>query len=106
MSYLLSYLPSAVLVLNVAIAIMLILMLRKQRKYYRKFIDQYLNAERIMHGHIREHVLRERDLSWAVGLPPIATFGIKADGTLMSDEELTEARRIARETVRLPGTIF
>jgi hypothetical protein len=71
---------------------------RKQYQNYRKFIEQYLNAERVIHAHIREHILRERDLSWAVGLPPIATFGIKADGTLMSEEELAEARRIARET--------
>lgn len=93
-----SYLPSVILVLNVAVLITLLLVLRKQLRHYQSYqelIEQYLNAERVIHAHIREHVLRERDLSWAVGLPPIATFGIKADGTLMSDEELAEARRIA-----------
>lgn len=90
-----SYLPSVILVLNVAVLITLLLILRKQRRHYQSFIGHYLNAERVIHAHIREHILRERDLSWAVGLPPIATLGIKADGTLMSDEELAEARRIA-----------
>lgn len=92
-----SYLPSVILVLNIAVLITLFLVLLKQRRSYQsyqEFIEQYLNAERVIHAHIREHILRERDLSWAVGLPPIVTFGIKVDGTLMSDEELAEARRI------------
>ena len=69
----------------------------KQRLEARTLIDEYLNTERLIHAHIRGHVLREKDLSWAVGVPPIVTFGIKSDGTLMSDEEIEQARRIATE---------
>ena len=93
-----SYLSPVILVLNAAVLLTLLLLLYKQnRNYqsYQEFIEQYLNAERLIHAHIRAHVLRERDLSWAVGTPPIVTFGIKSDGTLMSNEELEEARRIA-----------
>lgn len=98
MPYVTPYVTFAVLALNAGVLITLLLVLRIQRKhqqYYQKFIDQYLNAERVIHAHIREHILRENDLSWAVGLPPIVTFGIKPDGTLMCGEELEEARRIA-----------
>lgn len=93
-----SYLPCVILGLNIAVLITLLLVLHKQRRsyqYYQEFIEQYLNAERVIHAHIREHVIREKDLSWAVGLPPIVTFGIKEDGTFMSEEEQLEARRIA-----------
>lgn len=96
------YVQFAILPLNLLVLIMLILILRKQRRNHDKLIDVYLNAERVIHAHIREHVIRERDMSWAVGLPPIATFGIKSDGTLMSDEELEEARRIA---AKMPGNM-
>jgi len=68
---------------------------RKQRHQYQEMIDQYLNAERVIHAHIRAHVLRDKDFSWAVGVAPIVTFGIKPDYSLMSDEELGEARRMA-----------
>lgn len=87
--------------LFLGVALGFILSLISSRHYYKqhlkndKLIHEYLNIERVIHAHIREHVLREKDLSWAVGVPPIATFGIKSDATLMSDEEMEEARRIA-----------
>lgn len=65
---------------------------RKNRQYYDRFIEQYLNVETHVHRHIREHVLRDKDLTWAAGLPPIVTFGIKADGSVMTVEEIEEAR--------------
>lgn len=77
-------------------AIIVITIVRdKTKQNYKKFIDQYLKAETVIHQHIREHVLRDKDLSWAIGVPPIVTIGIKADGTLMSDGEFAEARRLA-----------
>jgi len=68
---------------------------RRISRYYREFIDKYLNAERVIFDHIREHVVREKDLTWAIGVPPIVTFGIKEDGSLMTHEEINEARKEA-----------
>lgn len=60
---------------------------RNNRRYYQKMIDQYMNAEWHIYNHLREHIIREKDLSWAQGLPEFMTIGIKADGSLMTDEE-------------------
>ena len=64
----------------------------ERKQHYRDSLEQYLNAEQILYNHIREHVIREKDLTWAAGLPQIVTFGIKSDGTLMTNEEIEEAR--------------
>ena len=60
---------------------------RNNRRYYQKMIDQYMRGEWYIYNHLRQHVIREKDLSWAQGLPEFMTIGIKADGSLMTDEE-------------------
>lgn len=62
---------------------------------YQGFIDQYLKAGELLHDHIRDHVIRDKDITWAKSCAPVVTFGIKADGSLMTSEEIEEARKSA-----------
>jgi len=69
------------------VAIFVSILNRNNRRYYQKMVDRYMKAEWHIYNHLRQHIVREKDLSWAQGLPEFMTIGIKADGSLMSDEE-------------------
>ena len=72
---------------------------RHRDRRYKEVIDQYLCAEALLYDHVRGHVVREKDFTWADGYPPFVTIGIKEDGSLMSDDEWarhwTQARKMA-----------
>lgn len=63
---------------------------------YQRVIDSYLNTQGVLEHHIRQHVLKEKDWHWAEGCSPLVTFGIKEDFSLMTTEELDEARKLAK----------
>ena len=65
--------------------------LSKKNRQYAAAVDRYVKVEGAMFEHIREHVLRDEDLTWAVKMPLFVTIGIKDDGTVMSDSEWQEA---------------
>ena len=69
--------------------------LSKRNREYRAAVDRYVDAEGALFRHIREHVLRDEDLTWAKRMPPFVTIGIKEDGTLMSDDEWAKAKEMA-----------
>lgn len=60
-------------------------------------VSEFSGLGQQIHNHIRQHVLRERDITWANGLPPYATLGLKEDGTLIPDEEWAEIWAEARK---------
>jgi len=80
---------------GVAVGYGLIVVNRRSRSRYEYLIELLCGFEETFERHVREHILREKDWSWGIGVSPIATFGIKEDFTLMTDEELNEARRMA-----------
>ena len=69
--------------------------LSKENREYRAAVDRYVNVEGALFHHMREHVVRDKDLTWADGLPPFVTVGIKEDGSLMSDDEWRQAKKMA-----------
>ncbi len=80
---------AALILLSIALSIDNLTTLRQER------IDQYLKAEGVIHAHIRDHVIRDKDLTWAAGNPEIVTLGVRKDGTIMSGEDLSAAFRAA-----------
>lgn len=73
---------------------------RRSRKRHEFALELVLRYMDLYDAHIRRHLLEDKDWSWAEGASPIATIGIKEDFTLMTDEELREAQRMAGESER------
>lgn len=70
----------------------------RRRRQWRSTVELFGQAERPLWMHLRRHVVEGKDFSWADGLAPIATIGINEDFTMLSEEEVAEAVRMAKAT--------
>jgi len=72
----------------------------RQNRQYKAAVDRYVNVEGALFRHIRKHILADKDLSWAEGMPAFVTIGIMADGTVFTDQEWAEVWSVGKRDNR------